>query len=97
MENNDKFVIRLLIGEQIFPITVKRDQEEIYRKAASMINEKLGRYKSSYPHLEYERYAAVAMLDFAVRVLQLQKRNDQSPYADTIERLTGELEELLGD
>ena len=58
MEDNksDKLVIQLLIGKQVYPITVKRDQEEIYRRAARMINDKLGRYEQSYPHLGYERY-----------------------------------------
>lgn len=47
-------VIQLLIGKQAFPITIKRDQEEIYRRASQLINEKLGRYEQSYPHLGYE-------------------------------------------
>ena len=62
MEDNksDKLVIQLLIGKQVYPITVKRDQEEIYRRAARMINDKLGRYEQSYPHLGYERYTSAA-------------------------------------
>ena len=57
MEDNksDKLVIQLLIGKQVYPITVKRDQEEIYRRAARMINDKLGRYEQSYPHLGWAR------------------------------------------
>ena len=76
MEDNksDKLVIQLLIGKQVYPITVKRDQEEIYRRAARMINDKLGRYEQSYPHLGYERYTSVALLDFAVQVIQLQNQ-----------------------
>ena len=91
----DKFVIQLLIGKQIYPITVKREQEEIYRKAARMINEKLGRYEQSYPNLGYERYTSVALLDFAVQVLQLQMQKDQSLYEEIVERLTTEIEELF--
>ena len=91
----DKFVIQLLIGKQIYPITVKREQEEIYRKAARMINEKLGRYEQSYPNLGYERYTSVALLDFAVQVLQLQMQKDQTLYEETVGRLTTEIEELF--
>lgn len=94
-DRNDKFVIKLLIGKQVYPITVKRDQEEIYRKASRIINEKLGRYEQSYPHLGYERYTAVALLDFAVQVIQLQNQKDQSEYQDTVQRLSQELETLL--
>ena len=61
-ENSDKFVIQLLIGKQVYPITVRRDQEEVYRKASRMINEKLARYEQSYPNLAPERYSAVALL-----------------------------------
>ena len=96
-ERSEKFVIQLLIGKQIYPITVRRDQEEIYRKAASKINEKLSRYEQSYPNLGYERYTSVALLDFAVQVIQMQNLKDQSLYKETVDRLAGELDELLAE
>ncbi len=96
MDNSkDKFVIQLLIGKQLYPITVKREQEEIYRKAAQLINEKLSRYEQSYPNLGYERYTSVALLDFAVQMLQLQAQKDESLYTETVERLSSEIEALL--
>lgn len=101
MEDNkdkkDKLVIQLLIGKQVYPITVRRDQEEVYRKAARLINEKLGRYEQSYPNLNYERYTSVALLDFAVQVIQTQKQKDQSPYEDVVKRLTEEIAQLLAN
>ncbi len=96
-EKSDKLVIQLLIGKQVYPITVKREQEEIYRKASRLINEKLGRYEQSYPNLGYERYTSVALLDFAVQVIQLQQQKDQSPYEDVLRRLTTEIEQTLAD
>ena len=101
MEDNkdkkDKLVIQLLIGKQVYPITVRRDQEEVYRKAARLINEKLGRYEQSYPNLSYERYTSVALLDFAVQVIQTQKQKYQSPYEDVVKRLTEEIAQLLAN
>ena len=96
-EKKDKLVIQLLIGKQVYPITVRRDQEEVYRKAARQINEKLGRYEQSYPNLSYERYTSVALLDFAVQVIQTQMQKDQSPYEDVVKRLTDEITLLLAD
>ena len=46
-DKKDKLVIQLLIGKQVFPITIRRDQEETYRKASKMITDKLGRRKQS--------------------------------------------------
>lgn len=96
-DKKDKLVIQLLIGKQVFPITVRREQEEIYRKASKMITDKLGRYEQSYPNLSYERYTSVALLDFAVQVIQMQQQKDVSPYEQTIDRLTKEISDLLTD
>ncbi len=96
-DKKDKLVIQLLIGKQVFPITIRRDQEEIYRKASKMITDKLGRYEQSYPNLSYERYTSVALLDFAVQVIQLQQQKDLSPYETIVNRLNKELETILAD
>ena len=96
MENkSDKFVFKLPIGKQVYTITVNSDKEEIYRKDSRMFSEERGHYEQSYPHLSYERYTAVALLDFAVQVIQLQTQKDQSLYEETVNRLSGELNNLL--
>ena len=63
---NDKLSIQLMIGKQMHPITIRRDKEEIFRKAAKNINERLGRYQESYPNLSYESCVSITLLDFAV-------------------------------
>lgn len=93
--SNDKMVIQLLIGKHQYPITVLRDQEEVFRKAARLINEKLGRYEQAYPNQGSEKYTSVALLDFAVRALQLEAQKDMSPYAETVNRLSKEMEQLF--
>ena len=93
---NDKLVIKLMIGNQIYPISVKREQEEIFRKAAKDINEKLQRYQTTYPNQGYEKYMSIALLDFAVKVLQLENSNETAPFNKTLEQLTAEIEETLG-
>lgn len=81
----------------MYPITVQREQEEIFRKAARLINEKLSRYEQAFPNQGYEKYTSIAMLDFAVGALLLEKQKDQTLYAETTQRLGQEIEQLLGD
>ena len=96
MENaQNNLVIHLLIGKQLYPITVLREQEEMFRKAAKLINETLRRYEQTYPNQGYEKYTSVALLDFAVRVQQLEQQKDDTPYADTLARLSDEITKLL--
>lgn len=96
-ETKDKLIIKLMIGNQIYPISVKRDQEEIFRKAAKDINEKLQRYQTTYPNQGYEKYMSIALLDFAVKVLQVENNHETEPYCKSIEQLTTEIEEVLGE
>lgn len=91
----EKLVIRLMIGNQVYPISVKREQEEIFRKAAKDINEKLQRYQSTYPNQGYEKYMSIALLDFAVKVLQIENNNETEPYNRSLQQLTAEIEEAL--
>jgi hypothetical protein len=93
--NEDKLVIKLMVGNQLYPISVRRDQEEVFRRAAKDINEKLQKYQTTYPNQGYEKYMSIALLDFAVRALQIEKDNSTSLYSDIITALTKEIEQVI--
>lgn len=93
--NEDKLVIKLMVGNQLYPISVRRDQEEVFRRAAKDINEKLQKYQTTYPNQGYEKYMSIALLDFAVRTLQIEKDNSTSLYSDIITALTKEIEQVI--
>jgi hypothetical protein len=40
---------------------------------------------------------SIALLDFAVKVLQMENNIDTLPYSESIERMTKELEEVLAE
>lgn len=69
---NDKLSIQLMIGKQMHPITIRRDKEEIFRKAAKNINERLGRYQESYPNLSYESCVSITLLDLPLKLFRLK-------------------------
>ena len=92
MAVSDKLVIQLLIGNNMQQITVRRDQEEIFRKAATLINERLNKYKTAYPNQSDVKYMSIALLDFAAKVLQMENNVDNQPFAESIDKLTKEVE-----
>ena len=94
--SSDKLSIQLMIGKQMHPITIRRDKEEIFRKAAKNINERLSRYQETYPNLGYESCVSITLLDFAVEALQAQHNNDTKPYDEAVTNLIREVEEALG-
>ena len=91
----DKLNIQLMIGNQMHPITIRRELEEVFRKAAKKINDKLSRYRESYPNLSYERCMSITLLDFAVYALQAENNASTQPYDDVVKRLTAEIEQTL--
>jgi cell division protein ZapA len=94
--NNEKIVIELMIGNQLHRISVPREQEGFFRKAATNINDKLQKYQATYPNQGSEKYMSIALLDFAVKVLQIEHSNETEPYSKSIKLLTAEIEETLG-
>lgn len=91
----DKINIQLMIGKQMHPITIRREKEEIFRRAASNINERLARYRESYPQLGYESSMSITLLDFAVEALQAAQDASTEAYDGIITALTKEVENAL--
>lgn len=95
-EMSEKFQITLRIDNQSYPVNVRRDEEEIYREAERMINDKLNIYKSKFQNLEKEQYLYMALLDLSVRLVQSERRNDTEPYKAVMSNLTAEIMSTLG-
>ena len=45
---NDKIKINLQIADEPFTMTINRDEEELFRKAAKQVNDRMNVYRSMY-------------------------------------------------
>lgn len=70
---SEKFKIQLNIANKMYPITVDRSNEEIYRKAAKLIQQKIDRYTASFYAEDKQDYYAMVMLDLAVSLTSEQR------------------------
>ena len=75
--NSDLLTIQLNIGSRIFPITIKRKDEEIYREASKLINDKLQKYISTFPDQEKEDDVTMVALDIAISLIKEKNFDDQ--------------------
>ncbi len=96
-EASEFFLIQLRIDNQIYPVNIRRDQEEIYREAERRINDKLNLYKEKFPNQEKEQYLYMTLLDLGVRLIQSERRNDTEPYKSVMSKLTAEILSTLGE
>lgn len=98
---NDKIKINLLIADEPFTMTIQRDEEELFRKAAKQVNDRMNVYRSMYkpsgiPGTRVygpKDFLAMVAFDFACNNLKLEDKNDTSPFTNKIKELTQELEE----
>ena len=74
---SEKFTIQLNIANKKYPITVDRSNEETYRKAAKIIQQKIDRYTRSFYAEDKQDYYAMVMLDLAVALVSDQNVEDK--------------------
>lgn len=91
----DKLTITLDIGGKHIPLTIAREQEEVYRKAGSLINEKLAVYSNRYSDRDNEAILRMALIDIALHYSAEKDSNDAGPYKKLLENMTSEIEDAL--
>lgn len=96
MAENKKQHINLRIYDCEIPMVIDAENEALYRKAASLINDKLNAYYNAHRgKKDPKEITYYAMLDIALRFVANKDRNDTLPYDKVLEKLTGEIEEVL--
>lgn len=92
---DDQIKINLQIADNNYPLTIKRSDEEMVRKAAKQVNLKLNKYRERYPTLGLEKVLGMVAYDLSLEILKLEDKNDTVPYTEKMKELTEELEEYL--
>ena len=92
---DDKLSIRINIADRYYPLKIERNDEEKIRNAARLINEKVLQYKQKYIDKDAQDFLAMAALQYVIKVLDLEERNDISPMIEEIQQLNSELDTII--
>lgn len=92
---DDKLSIRINIADRYYPLKIERTDEEKIRKAAKLINDKVLQYKQKYIDKDTQDFLAMAALQYVIRVLDTEDRNDLGPITSEIRELNEELDLVL--
>ena len=96
MEVSEDFTITLRLGQQPLSITIRREDEEAYRAAEKLINQRYNSYAAQYPDQGNEIYLCMAALSIALSLKKNEFRNDTQPFVDSMKRMLDTLDETLG-
>ena len=87
--------IHLLIDNERYPLTIPREDEKLYRDAAKQIDNKLNKYRSTFPDFSPSKYWAMVALELAFENTSLKDKNDTQPYTEKIKELTKDIESII--
>ncbi len=90
-----KFHIKLQIVGRYYPLVIDRKDEERYRKAARLINEKVAQYKQKYRDKDIQDFLAMTSLQFVLKELNLTEQIESQPMMSVLKNLADELEDLV--
>ena len=93
----DTLSITLRFGTWTFPMTVKREEEYIYRQAEKLIKERYSFYTSSYPGQSKEMYLVMTILDIAVQSKRQETEGNAEPILERLRPLLSEVEAAIAD
>lgn len=92
---NDEFTIRLNVGGIACRLTINRQDEQIYRDAASLVNGKISQYRERYAKADLINLLAITALHHTVELLDAVQRNDVEPVIKTLEKVNKKLDEVV--
>ncbi|TLX71065.1 cell division protein ZapA [Labilibacter sediminis] len=92
---DDKLSIRVNVADRYYPLKIDRSDEERIRKAAKMINDKVLQYKQHYSDKDLQDFLGMAALQFVIKLLELEEKQDISPIVEMAKELDHQLSEIL--
>lgn len=92
---DDKLSIRINIGDKYYPLRIERNEEEIIRKAAKTINDKLTQYRGKYSERDMVDLLAMTALQYTKKYIENELNNDLAVFNEELKQINTELEEYI--
>ena len=95
MEVSDKLDITLKLGTTTYNMTIDRSEEEYYRNAEKLINQRYTFYANHFPNKTPLNFLQMSLIEIAYIMQKAQVEGNLTPIMDTLSNLSGEIEEVL--
>lgn len=89
--------IKVNIAQRVYPLTIRRDEEERVRKAVAVINEAVKRFEDRYAVSDKQDVLAMCTLQFATQYLALKRGEEGmiAPLENALKELESQLDAML--
>lgn len=87
--------INIKIDGRNYPLTINREDEERYRKAAKTVNEMVTNFREMFQEQESRDILAMAAFQIALSNTELHDRHDNSKFVDELKNLNDDISDFL--
>lgn len=97
MEDQDSKQITLIIAGRPYPLKIKATDEEVIRKIAKEVNERVNLFQLNYPNRDKQDCLAMALLAYAVDLYKASRHRDapMAEYTQQLQRIRDILDQAL--
>lgn len=93
----EKLHIKLHVYDEEIEVTIKRADEEFYRKAAKLITDRYNAYAQAYNGKKGEHtIALMTLIDIALMYERAKNKVDLTPVMNILDKLTAEIDQTIG-
>jgi cell division protein ZapA len=92
---DDTLLIHVQIGGFRMPLRIPRSDEEIYRKAQKLVEERIEYYHKQYNQRSYQEVLILAAFHLATTLSRQQLSGDLGPVEERLQELEAEIDEAL--
>lgn len=81
--------IKINIADRVYPLKVNMDEEEVIRRAAKIINDRIKEYQENYAVRDKQDLLSMCVLHYATATLKAEKKviNEDTEVADRVYEL----------
>ncbi len=72
---SEKVSIRIQIGGRQYPLSIAPEKEEIIRKAAKLINERMKSYQENFAVQDTQDLLSMSALELGVKLMETEKQS----------------------
>ena len=92
-----EFSISITVADRPYKLVVEKEQEELFRNAAKLIDKRIKEYSSSYAFKDKQDLLAMIALEYTVSYLQNEQETKESELllSDKLTGIDNALNELL--
>ena len=85
--------ISILVADRSYKLVIEKDYEELFRKAAKLIENRIKTYSNNYAYKDKQDLLAMVAIDNAISLLQLERKNSETE--SFLDKKMIELDEVL--